>query len=467
MTTTSKSVTSDLAAFASWFRTCAPYLHAFRGRTFVIAFGGELVEGPEFWNFVADVNLLASLGIRLVLVHGSRPQIDARLQARGMVSEFRAGHRVTTIETLPIVIEAMGYTRAQIEAALSTAMPAAPVANHRLRVVGGNYVMAKPVGVVDGINMRYTGEVRKIDDEAIRDCLATGDVVLLSACGYSATGEIFNLTVEDVATQAAISLKADKLIFLMDVPGVLDDAGGVIAELYTREAALLLQAGNQPPDVAVFLPCAVRACQKGVPRAHLVSRTADGSVLMELFTRDGVGTMVTIDSLDNIRQATIDDVGGIVGVIEPLEDQGVLVHRPRAQLEQDIEKFYVSIHDGRVVGCAALYPYPNENTAELACLAVEPDYRRDGYGERLLKVIEKTTLNMGISRLFVLTTRTSHWFVERGFGTASIDDLPEKKRASYNTSRMSQIYVKALRAKETPQKETANGTTGSMHQART
>jgi amino-acid N-acetyltransferase len=453
---------SDLNSFVSWFRTCAPYIHAFRGKTFVIAFGGELIEGPEFWNFVADVNLLASLGIRLILVHGSRPQIDKRLAERGLTSTFRDNNRITDKNTLPTVIEAMGHVRAQIEAALSTALPIAPVANHRLRVVGGNYVMAKPIGVVGGVNMHYTGEVRKIDDEAIRDCLATGDVVLLSAFGYSATGEIFNLTVEDVATQAAIALKADKLIFLMPEAGAVDENGNVITELYTREAMEMIAAGNQNADVKIFLPCAVRACQRGVSRAHLVSRTQDGSVLMELFTRDGVGTMVTIDSLDNIRQATIDDVGGIVAVIEPLEEQGVLVHRPRAQLEQDIEKFYVAIHDGRVVGCAALYPFAKEGTAELACLAVETDYRREGYGERLLKVVEKATLAHGIQNLFVLTTRTSHWFVERGFAIATVEDLPEKKRANYNTSRNSQIYLKALRAKENVNKDTTNGTNSTV-----
>jgi amino-acid N-acetyltransferase len=373
------------------------------------------------------------------------------------------------------MIEAMGYTRAKIEAALSTALPIAPVANHRLRVVGGNYVIAKPVGVVNGVNMQYTGEVRKIDVEAISDCLATEDMVLLSAFGYSATGEIFDLTVEDIATQTAIALKADKLIFLMDTPGVVDTNGEVITELYTREAVDIVAAGLQAGDVKTYLPCAIRACQKGVSRAHLLARQQDGSLLMELFTRDGVGTMVTIDSLDNIRQATIDDVGGIVAVIEPLEEQGILVHRPRAQLEQDIDKFYVAIHDGRLVGCAALYPFVNDGVAELACLAVEADYRREGYGERLLKVVEKATLAMGIQTLFVLTTRTSHWFVERGFVPATVDDLPEKKRAGYNTSRMSQIYMKPLRSKDkdaqgaasgVASKESNNGSHGSVHQTR-
>jgi amino-acid N-acetyltransferase len=462
------AMASELASFVNWFRTCAPYIHAFRGRTFVVAFGGEVVDAPEFWNFVADINLLASFGIRLVLVHGSRPQIESRLKARGIESQYAGGLRITDGPALSAVIEAMGYARAQIEAALSTALPVAPVANHRLRVVGGNYVMAKPIGVVGGVNMQHTGEVRKIDDEAIRDCLATGDVVLLSAIGYSATGEVFNLALEDVATQAAIALKADKLIFLMEGDGVTDDTGEVITELYTREAMDLVKANWQSSDAKVYLPCAVRACQKGVQRAHLISRSMDGSLLMELFTRDGVGTMVTIDSLDNIRPATIDDVGGIIALIEPLEEQGVLVHRPRALLEQEIEQFFVAIHDGRIVGCAALYPFTDANKAELACLAVNPDYRREGYGERLLKVIEKTALAMGISNLFVLTTRTSHWFVERGFATAAVDDLPAKKQALYNYSRMSLVYLKALRSREsTTAKETSNGTNGSMHQTRT
>jgi amino-acid N-acetyltransferase len=436
--------------FVHWFRTCAPYIHAFRGKTFVVGFGGEVVQSAAFWSFVADINLLASLGVRVVLVHGARPQIEALQQARGFTNQYHKGLRVTDPETLGCVIQAAGQTRAEIEAALSTAVSIAPVANHRLRVVGGNYVMAKPLGIIEGCDMRYTGEVRRIDTEAIQDCLATGDVVLLSSLGYSATGEIFNLSLEDVATQAAIALKADKLIFLTDALGVIDAQGEVVTELYTREASKLASAAWQSPDIQLFLPCAIRACQRGVNRCHLISRSDDGAMLMELFTRDGVGTMVTIDALDNVRPATIDDVGGIVSIIEPLEEQGILVARPRALLEQDIDNFFVALHDGSVVGCAALYPYDADGKAEMACLAVNPDYRREGYGEDLLKVIEKACLNQGIKTLFVMTTRTAHWFIERGFQVGKVGDLPAAKQAQYNQNRLSQVYLKPLLQKATP-----------------
>jgi amino-acid N-acetyltransferase len=449
--TSATTPTTSAADFVHWFRTCAPYIHAFRGKTFVIAFTGELLQSDTFWTFVADINLLASLGVRVVLVHGARPQIDALTQSRGLSIQYHHSRRVTDKDTLAAVVQANGEARAFIEAALSTAVSPAPVANHRLRVVGGNYVMAKPLGIIDGVDMRFTGEVRRVDSDAINDCLATGDVVLLSAFGYSATGEIFNLTLEDIATQAAIALKAHKLIFLTESVGVVNQNGEVQTELYTREAARLGQGAWQSDDIRVFLPCAINACQKGVHRAHLISRLDDGALLSELFTRDGVGTMISIDALDNVRPASIDDVGGIVNIIEPLEEAGVLVARPRALLEQDIEKFFVAVHDGAVVGCAALYPYADERKAEMACLAVLPEYRREGYGEDLLKAIEKASLAQGIKTLFVMTTRTAHWFIERGFVVGKVADLPADKQAHYNQHRMSQVYLKQLNlAKVTP-----------------
>ena len=179
-------------------------------------------------------------------------------------------------------------------------------------------------------------------------------------------------------------------------------------------------------------------------RAHLIGRKRDGAILEELFTRDGIGTMISVDSLDNLRPATIEDVGALLSIIEPLERQGILVARPRALLEREIERFFLAEHDGQVIGCAALYPFPEANKAELACLAVNPDYRREGYGERLMKAIERAAKEHGINTLFVLTTRTAAWFTERGFRQATVADLPEKKQALYNFERASQVYVKQI-----------------------
>jgi amino-acid N-acetyltransferase len=436
--------TNELSAFVPTFRASAPYIHAFRGKTFVVAFGGEVVADPTFPNFIADLNLLASLGIRLVLVHGSRPQVEKLLAQRGMDSRLHRGVRITEEHQLGSVIGATARARARIEAALSRAPRTGSVAPMRNRVTGGNFIVAKPLGVIDGVDMKYSGEVRRIDADAITDCLHEGDIVLMSTLGYSPSGDTFNLTVEEVATQTAIALRATKLIFLLDTPGVLDEAGEVISTLYTREASAIAQRAPQASDVQLFLSAAVRACQRGVSRAHLIGRHIDGAILQELFTRDGVGTMISVDSLDNLRPATIDDVGALLSLIEPLERQGILVPRPRALIEREIDRFFLAEHDGQVIGCAALYPFPEADKAELACLAVNPDYRREGYGERLMHAVEKAAKAQGISTLFVLTTRTAQWFTERGFEPASVTDLPEKKQALYNYERASHVYMKRL-----------------------
>jgi len=444
MTPTPMPATTELSAFVPTFRASAPYIHAFRGKTFVVAFGGEVVADPTFPNFIADLNLLASLGIRLVLVHGSRPQVEKLLQQRGMESRLHRGIRITEEHQLGSVIGATARARSRIEAALSRAPRTGSVAPVSNRVSGGNFIVAKPIGIVDGVDMKYSGEVRRIDAEAITDCLREGDIVLMSTLGYSPSGDTFNLTVEEVATQTAIAVKASKLIFLLDTPGVLDEHGEVISTLYTREAAEIAQRAPQASDVQLFLSAAVRACQRGVARSHLIGRHIDGAILQELFTRDGIGTMISVDSLDNLRQATIDDVGALLSIIEPLEKRGILVPRPRAMIEREIDRFFLAEHDGQVIGCAALYPFPEAGKAELACLAVDPDYRREGYGERLMHAVEKAAKAQGIDTLFVLTTRTAQWFTERGFVPASVTDLPEKKQALYNYERASQVYMKRL-----------------------
>ena len=433
-------------AFVQWIRSAAPYIHAFRGKTFVIAFGGEAVADDTFLGIVHDLNLLHSLGIHLVVVHGSRPQIEAILAQQNIPSRYAFGLRVTDAETMDCVLEASGQVRSRIEAMLSLGIANSPMAGARIRVSSGNYLTAKPLGVRDGIDMQLTGEVRRVDTDAINQRLDDGDIVLISPLGYSPTGEIFNLALEEVATQVAVRLSAHKLVFLMETDGVRNSRRQLLTELSTKDAEALLAAGASklPPDVQHYLPCAIRACDNGVKRAHLISRHLDGALLLEMFTRDGVGTMVAANALAHLRPATIDDVRGIIAIIEPLEEQGILVPRSRERLETEIERFVVAEHDGAIIGCAALYAFPDEGAGELAALAVHPDFRREGYGEALMKEVEARARKLKLSDLFVLTTRTSQWFVERGYRLASIADLPKQKQALYNYQRKSQVYRKQL-----------------------
>ena len=390
---------ATMRAFVHWIRAAAPYVHAFRGKTFVIAFGGEVVADEDFIGVVHDLNLLHSLGIRLVVVHGCRPQVEAILDQQDIPSRYANGVRVTDADAMDCVLEAAGQARARIEALLSLGLANSPMAGARNRVSSGNYLTAKPMGVVGGVDMQLTGEVRRIDTEAIQQRLDDGDIVLISPIGYSPTGEIFNLTVQEVATQVAVRLEAVKLIFLMDADGVRNGRRQLLTELSTTDAEALLAKGDKlSPDVRVYLPSVIRACNNGVKRGHLISRHHDGALLLELFTRDGVGTMIASTALAHIRSATIDDVGGILAIIEPLEEQGVLVRRSRERLESEIERFLVAEYDGHIIGCAALYAFPDDKLGELAALAVQPDFRREGYGEALMHEIEARARKLKLTR---------------------------------------------------------------------
>ncbi|RFC32487.1 MAG: N-acetylglutamate synthase [Candidatus Nitrotoga sp. SPKER] len=431
--------------FVAWFRSVAPYINAFRGRTFVIAFGGEVVADGKFVELTHDFNLLSSLGVRLILVHGARPQIEHHLSRNNLEDHYHHGIRLTNSETMQCVKEAVGRVRVEIEALLSMGLANSPMANADIRVAGGNFITAQPMGVIHGVDLLHTGSVRKVDVVAIKDRLEHNEVVLLSPLGYSPTGEVFNLTLEEVATRTAIALDADKLIFLMEMDGVQDKHDNLLRELTVADANTILSAKNKvPEDVSLFLPCAVHACEAGVARTHLISRHIDGAILQELFSDIGIGSMVVESTLNILRDATINDVGGILQLLQPLEAEGVLVRRGRERLEREIGRFVVLEHDHRIIGCAALYPFVEEQAAELACLAVQTNYRKQGYGDILLKHVLAQAQAQGLHKLFVLTTRTAHWFIERGFKETDVGQLPTQKKMLYNYQRRSKVFLKNL-----------------------
>ncbi|MGA7980272.1 MAG: amino-acid N-acetyltransferase [Chromatiaceae bacterium] len=431
--------------FVGWFRQATPYVHAHRGRTFVIAFGGEAVSDVRFPNLVHDLALLHGLGIRLVLVHGARPQIEERLAQRGAALRYVSGLRITDDEALACVKEAAGVVRVEIEALLSLGLANSPMAGVRIPVASGNFVTAKPLGVIDGIDYQHTGVVRRIDCQSLQQRLDDGAIALMPPIGYSPTGEVFNLGAADVARSAAIALGADKLIFLLEESGLTDGTGAVVSNVLSGDVDALLNASPaMPEDVAQSLRAGADACIQGVQRVHLISRRTDGALLRELFTRDGIGTLITGLPYEELRPARIDDMGGILELLRPLEERGVLVRRSRERLEPEIGHFYLMERDGMVIACTALYPYTADGMGELACLAVHPDYRNRGRGDKLLEQMASIARKRGIGQLFVLTTQTAHWFLERGFVAASLADLPMKKQALYNYRRNSKVFIKAL-----------------------
>ncbi|WP_407331229.1 amino-acid N-acetyltransferase [Enterovibrio sp. 27052020O] len=432
-------------ALVKGFRQSAPYVNAHHNKTIVIMLGGEAIADSNFGNIVNDIALLNSLGLRLVLVYGARPQISQHLEKQGLETPYHNGVRVTDSAALEVVKQAAGQLQLDITARLSMSLNNTPMAGAQINVVSGNFVIAQPLGVDEGIDYCHSGRIRRIDIEGIHRQLDQNAIVLLGPVASSVTGECFNLTSEEIATQLAIRLKADKLIGFCSLQGVIGPSGNVLSELFPHQVEEILrqreQAGDIQSGTVRFLRGAVAACRSGVPRSHLLSYKVDGSLIQELFSIEGIGTQIVTESAEQIRQATINDIGGILDLIRPLEEQGILVRRSREQLEQEIPRFTVIERDDHIIGCAALYPYPESLSAEMACVAVQPEYRDSERGTRLLQYIKQQALQYGLKTIFVLTTRSIHWFREHGFSEADVSALPDAKQQLYNLQRRSKVLT--------------------------
>jgi amino-acid N-acetyltransferase len=433
-----------------WFRASTGYINAHRNQIFVVLISGEALADKNLPNIVYDLSLLHSLGVKLVLVHGSRPQITATLEANGMQSRYHRNLRITETECIEVVKQTVGALSVNLEAQFSMGMSNSPMHGADVRLCRGNFVTAKPVGIHDGIDFHFTGHVRKIQAAAIEQQLANNNVVLLSNLGYSLTGEVFNLAAEEVATEAAIALKADKLILLVPTDGILDDSGELIPSLSEDDAEFYVSklAENNDPDSACLgqaLKAALRAYAHNVHRSHLISFKQDGALLQELFTREGSGSLVSSDNFDQLRDATIDDVASILTLIKPLEDAGTLVERSRELLENEIENFKVIELEGTVIACAALYPI-SDSSGEIACIAIGPHYQNKGFGDRLLASLESSARQEGMDSLFVLTTVASHWFLEKGFEESNLEELPKERQQLYNYQRKSKVLKRHLQS---------------------
>jgi amino-acid N-acetyltransferase len=440
--------------FVPWFRSVAPYIHKFRHQTFVVGIAGEAIAAGKLPHLAQDLAMIQSMGVKVVLVHGFRPQVNEQLKAKGHTAKYSHGIRITDEIALDCAQEAAGQLRYEIEAAFSQGLPNTPMADSTVRVISGNFITARPVGIVDGVDFQNSGVVRKVDTAGISKVLDMGAMLLLSPFGFSPTGEAFNLAMEEVATSVATALQADKLIFLTEVPGILQrphEAPGednpVDTELPLAAAQdLLLQAppAREPSDVGFYLQHCVTACKGGVERSHIIPYAVDGAILLEVYVHDGIGTMIVDEKLESLREATEDDVGGILKLIEPFEKDGTLVKRSRTEIERDASSYTVIEHDGVIFACAALNPYPEGRTAEMAALTVSPDVQGQGDGERVLKRIEQRARAAGLESIFVLTTRTTHWFLKRGFVLVDADWLPDARKRKYNWDRKSQVLVKKL-----------------------
>lgn len=434
--------------FLDFFRSTSPYIHAHRGKTLVVCLSGEAIdEGSS--ALIHDLALLRSLGLRLVVVFGARPQIGRALSNVGIEDDFSDNLRVTTAETLHHVIGAAQHLLVRLQAEFSRGLVNSPMHGAAVRTVTGNYVYARPRGILNGVDLQFTGSVRRVAGQDICHQLDNGNVVLIPPYGFSVTGELFNLSALEVARDCARAIRADKLVILGQMAASLPDPT-VTSQLTPQ--ALHDTLGCLSPDAPGYQEAqtALLACQQGVPRVHLLPADEPGGLLRELYTRDGCGIMITRDEYDTFRPARSDDIGGILELLKPLEDQGILVRRSRELLEQEVDHFVVNERDGMIIGCAALHPFPTEqgHQAELACVAVHADYQVHGRGAQLLRHIEQKALQSGVAQLFALTTHTTHWFLENGFQAGKISDLPDERQALYNYQRNSRVLIKALKSQK-------------------
>lgn len=425
-----------MSSYARWFRDSTPYIHTHRGKTFVVMLGGDAAEHANLTNLVHDLALLSVLGVRLVIVHGARPQIDAA----NPNAEFVDGRRVTSGDELHGVIAASASVRARIEAAFSTGLPNTPLHNVGVRVAGGNVVRARPIGVRSGVDHGYTGEVRSVDADAIEALLDANAVLLLSPLGYSPAGATYNLEASALAAEVAAGVQADKLIVLDAASHVRNDHGDPERDVTPASLDALLAAN---PDVSDRLQAMLDAVRRGVSKAHLVSYADDGALLEELFTASGSGTQLSEQAHRNIRGASTADLSGIAELVRPMMSQGSLIERSNDEIDQNIDRYLVAEIDGIVIGCCAVLPCGPD--AEVASVAVHPSQRGDGLTARaLLAAAESLAQEAGAGHLWALTTAARDWFVEHGFAVVGRDTLPAERKDRYDTERNSTVLCKQL-----------------------
>jgi len=414
----------------NFFREAAPYIHMHRGKTFIIALSGEALNHPKVSETLGDVALLSTLGARIILVHGARPQIEEQLAKSNHQAKIHNGLRITDEKTLEISKATIGAARLEIENFLNQALNRPPIINTSLGIVSGNFLTAKPLGVINGIDYLNTGIVRKINKELLKSLLDEGNIALVSPLGYSPTGQIYNILYEEIAGHIATKLKADKLIFLHNSKDLSElpkhcNLDQLDRSLKNKQNTLLNEVS--------------KTMHNGVERAHLIDIESHGGLLLELYTRDGVGNMLSTKLYDEPRHASADDINGIITLIKPLEEQGTLAKRTRAQLELEINAFSVIERDGLIIGCAALHPADDAKTGELSCLAIHENYRSGSRGMKLVEHIRQKAKRLELESLFVLTTQSLDWFREKGFREHKSTDLPTTRQELYSKDRNSKV----------------------------
>lgn len=413
-------------------RIAAPYIYAHKDSTFVISLPIEIITSDTLSDLIQDLALMQTLGIRLVIVFGTGL---FNQQQPGVINQ----NKMTKLQHL------IGEKQTLLESLFSTGLVNTPMAGMKLTTVSGNFVVAKPVGIVSGIDQQYRGEVRRIAVHAIKQQLGIGNIVLLSSLGYSPSGECFYIDEFQLAAAIATSLGCEKLIFLSHEKILLDSRKQRLKFLnLTAAHQLLKRRKSLSRSMRIYLELAIQTCVDQVARIHILSCSQPGVLLQELFSHDGAGTLISDDRYDAIRAATINDVGGIQSLLQPLENKGILLARSVEQIERNLEHYVVIERDGFVIACAALIPYQQQQCAELASIAVHQEFQHEGYGTLLIKFLEAKSIQLKMDKVFVLTTCALHWFYDNGYKKSQLASIPTHRQKVYTRERNSTVLVKRL-----------------------
>jgi amino-acid N-acetyltransferase len=412
------------------------YVPQFREKAFVVAVDGAAVAHENFANILMDVAVLWSLSVRTVLVHGASVQIRALATERRLEPSDLEGSGVTDAPTLELALTAANRLTHEILEGLAGA---------DLRAAATNAVTAHPLGILKGVDHLYTGKVERVDTAFLQTLLASGIVPVVPPLGLDGAGQTFRVNSDAVALEVAKALAAVKLVYITTTDGLRVE-GQLARQLSVRELSEALQRGAVDPAHASKARHAVAACEAGVPRVHVINGGVDDGLLAEVFSNEGIGTLVYADDYQQIRRARRSDVRAIQQLIKSSIEKDELAPRTRASIEKELADYSIFEVDGNPIACVALHPYPAERKGELACLYVRPTHENQGVGRKLVQFVESKAREAGLTQLLALSTQAFSFFQSKGgFVEGSPDDLPAARRSRYEQSgRRSKVLVKKL-----------------------
>ncbi len=415
------------------------YIPRFREKIFVIAIDGAIVTEDNFANILLDLAVLRSLNIRVVVVHGAAAQIRSLAEAQGITASDLDGTGVTDAETLKLALTAANRLTHEILEGLSA---------NDLRAASTNGIIAHPLGILQGVDHLFTGKVERVDVELFQSLLAQGVIPVVPPLGFDGDGKTYRVNSDHVAVSIAEALKAIKLIFITTSDGLFEQ-GQLIRQMLASDLDVVLAQRRSEilPEMLSKAAHAAAACRAGIPRVHLINGRVDEGLLAEVFSNEGIGTLIYANEYQQIRRALKKDIRSLMLLTKKAVQNEELVKRTRSSFEKSLADYYIFEIDKNPVACAALHVYPDQRTGELGYVYVNPSHENQGIGRKLIQFLENKAREQGLVELIALSTQAYNYFINKGgFSEGSPEDLPPARRERYEQSgRKSKILVKRLR----------------------